>query len=235
MNQATDSGKLTDEFKGLYTRTVQGNMNLFKRLSALATDTAKEFSAGPQRKPLPSVGQALTRLAELNLSWFSAAADHSLAFANDLAGAYEKALGFPAAPASEPAIEVNVNARPGARARATFHVENKFSNSLDVSFQASDIRSPQGEVMKKTGPVTFNPPHLTLAPKTQAVVEAVVDVPDNFHVGSVYTLCVKLAGLPMKEVWIRLHVVAPASGAGTSRKVARKSKKSRRKAGSPSA
>jgi len=91
MRHATDVGKLSDEFKHLFNKTIQGNINLFKRLSMLGMEAVKEFYAGPQRK-LPSIGDGITRLAELNLFYWSAAVDHSLAFANGLAGAYERAL-----------------------------------------------------------------------------------------------------------------------------------------------
>jgi hypothetical protein len=91
MSKAIDAGKLSDESKHLFNKTVQGNINLFKRLSALATEGVKEFYGGPQRK-LPSLGEGITRLAELNLSCWSAAVEHSLAFANGVTSAYERAL-----------------------------------------------------------------------------------------------------------------------------------------------
>jgi hypothetical protein len=92
MSQASDAGKLTEEFKQLFNKTVQGNMNLSKRVSTMFTDVATGFYSGRGLRALPSVGEGLTRLAELNLSYWSAAVDHSLAFANSVAGAYEKTL-----------------------------------------------------------------------------------------------------------------------------------------------
>jgi len=92
MSQASDAGKLTEDFKQLFNKTVQGNMNLSKRFSTMFASLATGFYAGRGLKSLPSVGEGLTRLAELNLSYWSAVVDHSLAFANSVASAYEKAL-----------------------------------------------------------------------------------------------------------------------------------------------
>jgi hypothetical protein len=91
MSQTTDAGKVTEDFKNLFTKNIQGNMNLFKRLSAITTEAAKECYSGSQRK-LPSLGESAMRLAELNLFYWSTAAEHTLAFANGFASAYEKAL-----------------------------------------------------------------------------------------------------------------------------------------------
>ena len=62
-------------------------------------------------------------------------------------------------------------------------------------------------------PVTLNPATLSLAPKAQAVVQVSLDIPGDWHVGGVYTLPVKLAGFPAKEIVIRLHVAQAAAGA----------------------
>ena len=92
MSQASDTGKLTEDFQQLFNKTVQGNMNLSKRLSTMFMNMATGFYSGRGLKSLPSVGEGLTRLAELNLSYWSAAIDHSLAFANSVASAYEKTV-----------------------------------------------------------------------------------------------------------------------------------------------
>jgi len=113
MSQASDAGKLTEDFKQLFNKTVQGNMNLSKRLSTMFTNMATGFYAGRGLKSLPSVGEGLTRLAELNLFYWSAAIDHSLAFANSVAGAYEKTLDL-----KTTGSEKTVAARPVSKTRS---------------------------------------------------------------------------------------------------------------------
>jgi hypothetical protein len=113
MSQASDAGKLNEEFKQLFNKTVQGNMNLSKRLSTMFTNMATEFYAGRGLKALPSVGEGLTRLAELNLSYWSAAVDHSLAFANSVAGTYEKTFDLKAT-----GTEKGAAARPITKTRS---------------------------------------------------------------------------------------------------------------------
>ena len=213
MNQATNTGKLTDSFKNVLSKTVQGNRQLFNRISTLAADAAKELSADAQSRKLPSATETFNRLAELNLAYWSALADNSLAFANEMAGATERALGLkPCASAKTELrvdqIEISLTAHPGEPAVAGFQVENSFSNSLEVSFQASDLISADG-VPLKTAPVTFKPPRLTIAPNTQAVIQATIDVPPECKPGQTYTLGVKPVGFPTKEFSIRLNVVAP--------------------------
>jgi hypothetical protein len=101
MSEATETGRLTDEFKGLFTKTIQADIELFNRLSALSSEAVREFFTGPQRKALPSLGESLTRSVELGISYWTAAAHHSLGFANDVAKAYEKALDLKS-PSKEP-------------------------------------------------------------------------------------------------------------------------------------
>jgi hypothetical protein len=214
MSQATDTGKLTENVTTLFSKAVQGNLQLFNRFSGLATDALKHFSAGASGGKLPSPGETLTRLVDLNLAYWSALADHSLGFANDVAAATERALGVhsrntPSAPRSSP-VPIILTAYAGKQAVAAFQIENTFSNPLDVSFRAGDLVSPQG-VHLKIKPVTFTPARLTLASKSQAVVQAAIDVPVECQPGITYTVAVEPVGFPMKEISIRLNVMAPAN------------------------
>ena len=92
-----DTTSVTDQAKGLFSRTIQGEIKLFNRVSTLTTDATKALFARDKTKPLPSVGEGLTRLVALNLACWSAAADHSLALANDVAAACEQTFGLQAA------------------------------------------------------------------------------------------------------------------------------------------
>jgi hypothetical protein len=103
MVQTSDAGKLTEEFKHLVDKAVQGNMSLSKRVSTMLTELTTEFYSGRALKTLPSAGESVNRLAELSLSYWAAAVDHSLAFANSVAGAYEKTFELKTARSVTPA------------------------------------------------------------------------------------------------------------------------------------
>jgi hypothetical protein len=227
MSLTTDTKELSDKFQALVSKSFKDNAELFKRFTTLYTDGAKEFSSGLKGEPRQEIGASLTKLAELNIAYWSAAANHSLAFGRDVASAYEKAFGLKDTTPAESKIEITVSARLGARASAAFQLENKVSDTLNVSLSAGDIRSPGGEVVKAV-PVTFNPATLSLAPKAQAVVQVSLDVPDDWRVGAVYTLPVKLAGFPSKEIFIRLHIGPPSAGAVKPKSAKGRAKKSPR-------
>ncbi len=93
-----DTKTVTDQAKGLLSKSIQGQIQLFNRMSTLTTDATKALLAGDKTQPRPTVGEGFRRLVELNLACWSAAADHGLALANDMAAACEKALGLQAAP-----------------------------------------------------------------------------------------------------------------------------------------
>jgi hypothetical protein len=113
-----DAKKVTEEVKGLFSRSIQGQIKLFNRVSTMTTDAARQVFAGTADKPKLTVGEGLSRLVDLNLACWSAAADHYLALANDCAGAWENALGLQAKPApqmarraTKPAGKAKVKAR----------------------------------------------------------------------------------------------------------------------------
>ena len=108
-----ETEKVTDEVKGLFNKSVHGQIQLFNRLSLFASGATKKLFAGDNRKPLPSVGEGLKRVVELNLACWSAAADHGFALVNDVADAYEKALGLTVHTPRSP----SKSRRPGAKVR----------------------------------------------------------------------------------------------------------------------
>lgn len=212
MTEATDAGKLADEFKNVFTRAVQGNIDLANRISRLTADASREFSARAQQKSFPSPLESLTRLAELNLAYWSALAEHSLGFANDMAGAVERLLGRQGAGVScagdKRPMAIEVTAHPGQTTVVGFHIENTFSEPLEVSFEAGELQSPHGATLKAKS-VVFTPKQVTLAPKAQSVVQVAIEVPEECRPGESYLLPVKPVGFAMQEFSIRLNITVP--------------------------
>ena len=215
MSQASHQGDgtaLLDDFKRLLSKSIQDNLLFMNRVSAIAREAAKEFSTVSSRSHFPAADEVAKTLIQLNLSYFSALNKHGFALLNELVSATETALGINSSPAAAPAaapsrVEINLSARPGDRATASFLVENSYERTLDVSFQASEIVSLQGEAVK-SGVVTFNPPRLTLNPKSQAVVQACIDISNEFKSGENYVLRVRVVGFETKEIWIRLNILS---------------------------
>jgi hypothetical protein len=209
MNQETEAGRLADDVKNVFTKAVQGNIDLANRISRLASDATREFSASVQRKSLPSPLESLTRIAEFNLTYWSALAEHSLAFANDLAGAAERALGIQCRVEEKAPMAIEVSGHPGQTAVAGFHVENTFSDPLDVTFEAGELQSAHGGTLKPKS-VVFTPKKVTLAPRTQSVVQVSIEIPGECKPGESYLLPVKPVGFAMKQFSIKLNITAPA-------------------------
>jgi hypothetical protein len=213
MSQVVNAGKLMDDFKNLYSKAIQGNIDLVNRLSRVASDAAREFSTSAQSKTLPSPTKSLTQIAEFNLAYWSALTEHSLAFANEMAGAAGRAFGLECRQEENKApMAIEVTAQPGQTAVAGFHVENTFSDPLEISFEAGDLVSPRGTTLKSKS-VVFTPKQVTLAPKTQSVVQIAIEVPAECKPGESYMLPVKPVGFAMKQFSIKLNIAAPTAKA----------------------
>ena len=228
MSQAVNAAKLADDFKNLYSKAIQDNIALANRLSRIASDAAREFSTSAQRKTLPSPIKGFTRMVEFNLACWSALTEHSVAFANEMAGAAERALGLECRQEeNKTPMEIEVTAQPGQIAVAGFHVENTFSDPLEASFEAGDLVSAQGTTLKSKS-VVFTPKQVRLAPKTQSVVQIAIAVPPECKPGESYMLPVKPVGFAMKQFSIKLNIAAlTAKAESTSRASAPKKRPTR--------
>jgi hypothetical protein len=207
-----DGTTVLDDFKKLFTKNIQDNLLFLNRVSAVAREAAKGLSATSSRSQPPPADEVAKRLVQLNLSYLSALNKHGFALLNELVSATETALGINSSPTAAPAaapsrVEINISARQGDRATASFLVENSYDRALGVSFQASEIVSVRGEVVK-SGVVNFNPPHLTLEAKSQAVVQAGIDISNEFKSGENYVLRVRVVGFETKEIWIRINILS---------------------------
>jgi hypothetical protein len=210
-HQADGTAQL-DDFKKLFTKSIQDNLLFLNRVSAVAREAVKGLSTVSSRSQSPTADEVAKRLVQLNLSYLTAINKHGFALLNELVSATETAFGInsgaAAAPAATPArAEINLSARQGEVAIASFLVENSYERALDVSFQASQIVSVRGEVIK-SGVVSFNPPQLSLEPKSQAVVQACIDISNEFKSGENYVLRVRVVGFETKEIWIHLNILS---------------------------
>lgn len=201
---------LAQEFKDILAHSIEGNLQLLTRVSGMVREGARAFRASSAQPKQP--GEIVGRLVRLNLSYLSLLTKHGLAFAGDLTTVTERALGLKpdtgTAVAAPPRVEINLAARVGDTATAAFLVENSQPQTLDVSFEASQIISRQGQPI---GSVTarFDPPHLALAPGLQATVRVLIDISAEFKPGELYLLKIRVVGFEQKEIWIGLNVLPP--------------------------
>ncbi|MGH8094621.1 MAG: hypothetical protein ACREIF_14315 [Chthoniobacterales bacterium] len=232
----TETAQLFDEVRNVWNRSLQGNMQLFNRFVALASDTAARFSStAAQTGTLPSPSETFNNLLQLNVAYWSTLTDHGLSFANDLAGAAEKILGVQpsaGAKAAATSVEIALTASPGERAVAAFQVENNQLYALQVAFRAGDLFDETGARLKLS-PVVFTPAALTLPAKSQAVIRAAIEVSAECQVGKIYSLPIELIGFPAKTMIVRLRVVSGKTSAAkvtAKKKAGPTAKKSARKA-----
>lgn len=202
---------LAQEFKDILAQSIEGNLQLLNRVSGMVREGARAFRASSAQPKQP--GEIVNRLVRLNLSYLSLLTKHALAFAGDLTTVTERALGLKpdagtAAP-PPPRVEINLAARVGDTATAAFLVENSQQQTLEVSFEASQIISRQGEPVGSVA-ARFDPPLLALEPGVQATVRVLIDISSEFKPGELYLLKVRVVGFEQKEIWIGLHVLPPA-------------------------
>jgi hypothetical protein len=226
---------LAEELKELLARNVEGNLELLGRLSNMARETAKSMNAPSNAAQQP--GALVGRLVKLNLSYLSLITKHGLAFADEMATITARALGVanpeprtaPSAPAAAPRAEVQLTARIGQTATATFLVENSRPEPLDVSFEASPIVSSHGEVIKRAT-VRFKPSRLRIKPGAQSTVQVSVKVSGEFKADETYLLRARLVGFEDKEIFIGLRVLPSIPGPSPAPAEAGAKRRKRRKA-----
>lgn len=222
---------LAQEFKDILAQSIEGNLQLLTRVSGMVREGARAFRANSAQPKQP--GEIVNRLVRLNLSYLALLTKHGLAFAGDLTTVTERALGLKpdaGAAAASPRVEINLAARVGDTAIAAFLVENSQQQTLEVSFEASQIISRQGEPVGSVA-ARFDPPLLALGPGVQATVRVLIDISSEFKPGELYLLKVRVVGFEQKEIWIGLHVLPPAekTPAPEAQRSKRKAPKKKRK------
>ena len=224
---------LGQELKAILAQSIEGNLQLLRRVSGIVREGSRALRAGSDRPRQP--GEIVARLVRLNLSYLSLLTKHGLACAGDLTTVTERALGqkrdAEKAPAS-PRVEINLQARVGETAAAAFLIENCQPQTVEVSFEGSQIISRRGQPIS-AATARFDPPRVALEPGSQIAVQALVDISAEFKPGELYLLCIRVVGFEQKEIWIGIDVLPPAleataPKAGSSKRKA-PSKKRRKK------
>jgi hypothetical protein len=223
--ESIDSSELLNVLTAVMSQNLEGNRKLLGRVTSLVNQLAREVAAGARDQPLRLDGTVLAKWLQLNVSALALVGTHGLAFLNDLTTAVEKSLGVVsdsqvqsrgAAPMSGKPAELRINARLGETVVAPFLVENNFETSLDVTVQVNEVTSLQGQVVRGNV-VTFDPPTMSLEPKAQAVVQASLNLTDEFLVHDTYLFRIALAGYQTNEVWVYCTVLPGATKTLTSK------------------
>ena len=216
---------LAEDLRDILTRSIEGNLQLLSRVSGLVRDAAGAITAGNARSP-QQPGELANRLVRLNLSYLSLLSKHGLAFADELTTVTERTFGLKTtatteatrSPSTAPRVEINLNARVGDTAAGAFMVENTQQETLNVSFEASEIFSVQSEPIRSAG-VRFDPPRLDLRPGLQAMVKVSIEITPEFKSGERYLFRIRLVGFEQKEVWIGLNILPPTEAPAKSESI----------------
>lgn len=208
--KAAQDPPLAQELKDILAQSIEGNLQLLTRVSGMVREGTRALRASPAQPRRP--GEIVTRLARLNLSYLSLLTKHGLALAGELTTVTERALGLKRdarAVAAPLRVEINLHARVGETATAAFLIENCQPQTVEVSFEASQIVSRHGEPVR---PATarFDPPRVTLKPGLQVTVRASVDISPEFKPGELYLLRIRIVGFEQKEIWVGINVLPPA-------------------------
>jgi hypothetical protein len=224
-NQDAAGSKFADELRVIVSKNIEANLQLANRISTMFWEGARMFGDRSVQPQQPRV--IMNRMVQLNLSYYTLLTKHALAFGDEFATLAERALGT--RPAEEvpprevkashvaesttsPRSEINLEARVGETAAASFLVKNNQQLPFEVSFEASEIISRRGGSIRSPV-VRFEPPHLFIRPGAQSTVTALIDISPEFKAGELYLLKVRLVGFEQKEVWIGIHVFPPAPAA----------------------
>ncbi|MCC6929080.1 MAG: hypothetical protein IT359_08840 [Gemmatimonadaceae bacterium] len=209
-----------EELKGLLTRNMEANTQLASRVSTLVQQASREG--------LPTNANDLfARWLDFNLASATLMTSHSSEVMRGLVDAAERSLlgrtlssAAPSAgddggtvPASSAgAIDLHVQGAPGETVRAPFLIANEYDRPLEVSFEASPLRSEGGAEIP-VDRVSFEPPSLSLG-RGQRVVQAAIAIPAGATSGTTYRGDVRVKGYQARTIAIAVSVNAPVGEAG---------------------
>lgn len=218
-----------EELKRLAANHVARNVELAARVSALAKEVTSSAASAPAATP----AEVLSRWLDFNVASYEALSTHSLALLDGLVAAAERTLlpssdferGEPVpagAPGAADRVELRLSGRRGDRVVAPFMVENRYDRPLEVGFHAGELAADGGAPLPGTL-VEFEPATVSLAPRSEAVVQAAVTITDAFAVGETYRTTIRLMGYQARDVALTISVLPPEKEAGpATRPAARK-------------
>jgi hypothetical protein len=233
MNGTTTSGKTAESFvedlKTLIADNMAGNARLVTRVNDLLREATRQASEGRGPGATSDPSALITKWLEFNIASYAVVSSQSLQLLNGLVNAAERTLlgseaavvqSPPPAPSPTPAatgdatgpLELRVEGRVGDTVRAPFLVENAYERALDVSFEAEPL-VPTSGVAVAAKHISFEPDHVTIPPKGQAVVQAAVDISAAFTPGETYRTTLRLIGFHAKTVRLAVTVKPPVPDA----------------------
>ena len=150
-----------------------------------------------------------------------------------LAGAAPPAAGSTGAPASKAPPVLLFRGKRGDAPSNAFMVSNNQNQSVDVSFDVSDMVSD--DKGHRVAPVVhFTPERFELAPNAEQIVQCSIPLSENFTAGQMHHGNIRVVGFPEMTMQISVFVDETAAGrqpasAPTGEKPARKRPASRKK------
>ncbi|MFN8668793.1 MAG: hypothetical protein U0164_16555 [Gemmatimonadaceae bacterium] len=205
-----------EELKGLLTRNMESNTQLASRVSTLLQQASREG--------LPTnANELFARWLDFNLASATLMTSHSSEVMRGLVDAAERSLLGRAVPSAAPspgsgggtataaagggAIDLHVQGAPGETVRAPFLIANEYDRPLDVSFEASALRSDGGGEIP-VDQVSFEPASLSLG-RGQRVVQAAIAIPPGAKPGTTYRGDVRVKGYQARTIAIAVSVLPP--------------------------
>ncbi len=216
--------EFVDELKGLLSTSLVRNVTLAGRARRLVRALVEETSRAPGA---PQNGPSiLERWLDFNTASLRLLSEHALAFADGVIGAAERSLlaeapvREPGSPAAAVTVELEAHGRLGERVTAPFLIENCYDRALSVSLAANDVVDPNGWKPLPPDALEFEPAHVELPARGQAVIQIAATLDDRFAPGT-YVAQIGIRGFDAKTIRLVLRVEdAPPEASGEAPRAA---------------
>ncbi len=223
--------ELIEELKRVAFANVAGSQQLLGRVGTLLVQVGEAVKAAPLGG-VPDVTSVSLQALDAALAASAIVSEHTLSALNQLVSVAERTLDAArqtaagASVAEEPPTVVRIEGRRGERAVGRFAVDNQYDCPVNVSFSAGPLTS--GVLAPIPGSrIALQPPHPAIGPRASQIVEAAVDLTDEFAAGQTYTSWIRIVGFQAPDIRLDVVVLPPADR--THRNVAAATAKPRRK------
>jgi hypothetical protein len=206
---------LVKDLKAVMAHALAGNLEVVARVrdlvGGLVSDSPKISDAVRDPRAL------VNRWLDFNIASLRIITEHSIDALNGIVSVAEASLNTSprrSAPnfenrsetqAAEP-VELLLEGRRGARASASFQLENFYNHPLEITFEAEPLVAP-GRLPISASALEIEPEVAALPPRGRQVVSVSVTLGEAFALGSVYEARVRVVGFEARLLHVVVRVI----------------------------
>jgi hypothetical protein len=216
-----EAEELVKDLKAVMAHALAGNLEVVARVrdlvGGLVSDSPKISDAVRDPRALVS------RWLDFNIASLRIITEHSIEALNGIVSVAEANLSTSprrsAASAgsrseardAEP-VELLLEGRRGARASASFQLENFYNHPLEITFEAEPLIAP-GRLPIAASAIEIEPEVAQLPPRGRQVVSVSVTLGEAFALGSVYEARVRIVGFEARLLHVVVRVIESSDDA----------------------